>query len=728
MMWQYQFRSRVRPSPTPDDSPPPSPDQRRSASPAQQGPDDLGSRPRPGTPDAPHPRKGRGSLLGQRIQHVSQVLAGAVPGLPQWTAMAGPAPSPPGAEDHPVAPERAAPADLSAILNQDGQRGRSPTIAAHRRSGLPASVLNSARRGSPRPARDEAHAPPARPLAAGQVEQPLLPCTPEPPLQAICPSPPQERPGRPSRHDAVAATLRQVARQMHLPQTAQALADASLTRAISATADTLVGRPLRGAKQVASILGEAADNWWNKPRLSSAHLQLALLGEGVDLSHPAAQARAHAHAVDYGASAATVLDTALPVLHQVTKIGVAGTAMAFGLGRNAGMAAGDAIGRVICEAPPAAGWRAGPELPAAAMSSSRAFKLAGTGLLQWGLGSLTGAAGHMAGQYLAAPLMNLIPRQFLPIDPRAVLPDEMVALMNRLQDGAGDALRRQVQEAQSDIVRIESPSNVLLGQLAFDALTAARFATQGGLPLGAAGQVGAGLAVSACAGMTIGVAMATRQSVAAQQIPDADALRLAVDAHEARPGSDGTAVLAAVPRHAVPLFFPTHIAPAARPNPPGDLEAGEPARNADAAERHRLAGMLTTAKRAVQTVASPVGQAWSRSLASSPLIEPAAPGTAGGITAARVGNTLSNVTASIWNRTTEMAKSTRTTSLISTLSAMAATTTEGPARRVILAVGHTIGIHAAIKPWFDALAVTIPHGDTGVRDHRQEVANRRAGM
>lgn len=571
------------------------------------------------------------------------------------------------------------------------------------------------------PPLDQTRRSAARPVPSG-LEEPQPPHAPETSLQVIIDNPPLQPPAQPPRRDAIAATVRHLARQAHLPQAAQAVADASITRAIGSTADTLVGSPVRGARQVASTVAEAAGNWWTKPRLSSADLQHALTDEGVNLKDGKAQGAAHTHAVKYGESAATLLDTALPVLHQVMKMGVAGTAMTFGLGRSMGMAAADAMGRVMSDFPQAPGLWAGPELPAATLSQDKAIKLASTGLLQWGLGSFTGAVGNMAGQYLVAPLVNLVPRQFQEIDHRAVLPDETVKLMNHLQDGSGDDLRKQVQEAQRDLARIGSASNVLLGELAFDTLTAARFAAQGGLPLGAAGQVSLGTAVSASAGMVIGAVMAMRQSVASQQIPDIAALRLAVAAHKAQPGSDAAARLAAVPRHPVPLFFPRQIAPATHPQPPGDIETGEPMRNADAAERGRLAGMLATARQAVQAVASPVGQAWSQSLGSSRLIEPAAPGT--GITAARAWNTTVNVMASAWNRTTELAKATATTELMSTLGDMAAGSTEGLARRGILAACNAIGIHAAVKPWFDALAI-IPDGDKAIEDHRTEVANRR---
>ncbi len=558
-----------------------------------------------------------------------------------------------------------------------------------------------------------------------ETPQMTAPQTPRPPEPTVPPQP--ERTGLPSRREAFVTAATQALQQMHLPQAGKILANTSLTRELEATANTLL-RPLQVAAQTGSTLLQAGTSWLNRPRQSSEDLQRALLGGGVDLSQPGFQELAHAHAVDYGEHAATVLDTALPTVHSILNLGGAGTSMAFGVSRNSGLAAGDALGRVERGAPQATGVRAGPERPAATLQSGTAFKAMGAGAQQWLLGSVTGAVGNLAGQYLAAPLVNLIPRQFAPVDLRAVLPDETVALMNQLQPGAGDTLRKQVQEAQRDVSTINSASNVRLGQIAFDAITAARFAAQGGLPLGVAGQVGIGLAVSSSAGMVIGAVMASRQSVATHAVPDLPTLRERVEEHLANPGSDGAAALAQVPRNAVPLFFPKQIALAAGPQAPRDLETGhgEPLANADAAQRDRLASMRDTAQWAVQQAVRPlaaVGQAWSQSLGSSPLIEPAAPGTDGAITAGRVLQTASNVAASVVNRAGEMAKATLTTSLMSTGSAMLASTTDGPAREFILAMGNAVGIHAAIKPWFDSLVTEIPQGDAAIRAHRERVVN-----
>lgn len=532
---------------------------------------------------------------------------------------------------------------------------------------------------------------------------------------------------QPSRLDAMQSATTRFLHALHLPQAGSALANASITSELGAKGRRLL-RPLQLAMDAGATLLQASSGWLRRPRMSSEALQQVLLGEGVDLSRPEFQNLAHEHAVDYGRHAATMLDTALPTVHAILKLGGAGTAMTFGLGRNAGLAAGDALGRAQSNLDQARGFVNGPELAARTLPSDTAFKMMGTGVQQWLLGSITGAFGNLAGQYLASPLVNLVPRQFRPIDLRAVLPDETVALMNQLEPGAGDRLRSQVQDAQHEVDALNSNSNVRLGQIAFDSITAASFTIRGGLPLGVAGQVSAGLAVSASAGMVIGAVMAARRSVASHEVPDLQALREAAETHAAHPGSDGSAALAKVRTNAVPLFFPCQTARADGPEAPRDIETGHGAEvaNANPAERSRLAGMRDAARRAVQQVASPlvaVGQAWSQSLSSSPLIEPAPRDAAGTLTAGRVLATASNVAASVANRAGEMAKATLTTSTMATGSAMLASSIHGPAREFVLAIGNAVGIHAAIKPWFNAVTTAIPQGDARIRALRDAVVN-----
>jgi hypothetical protein len=186
----------------------------------------------------------------------------------------------------------------------------------------------------------------------------------------------------------------------------------------------------------------------------------------------------------------------------------------------------------------------------------------------------------------------------------------------------------------------------------------------------------------------------------------------------------------------VPLFYAKQAptAPVDRPRA-ADIETGEPVTTADAPQRGRLATMasstLEVVKWSAQALTQPlavVKQAWAGSLSAKPsLIEPALPGMEEGISARRVLGTASNMAASGLNRTQEMAAATAMTSLLSTGAAIVSAGTDGPARRVALAVLNSVGIQFAVEPWFNALTTNIPRFDKGVAAHRDAVVKRPAG-
>jgi len=519
-----------------------------------------------------------------------------------------------------------------------------------------------------------------------------------------------------SRVAAAADGVAGMARRVGLPQAAAAVRDSSVTQALGGVASAVV---TPAASLVVDVVttGIKGVKQASHSSASSQPLQAALSG---NLAEAGAQMGAHEQAVEYGKHSAQMLDRVLPFVLSVARIGVAGTSMAFGLGRNSGLAAGDALGRAERGAAQSGGFISGSAAPAATLSSQAVGQSVATGVQQWLLGSATGAAGNLAGQFLAAPVLNLIPRQFNPIDARAVVPDETVALMNQLKPGSGSELRDQVKATQGDITNISSESNVRLGQVSFDAVTAGRFAIQGATPLGASGQVAVGLAVSATAGAAIGAVMAVRQSVTTVDIPKIADLRLAV----ASAPADGAAALAQVPTNAVPLFFAKHMG--AAPAHGGEyIEAGQAAAAPNEAQRSRMSQTLETIKNGVIGFANGAGGAVKQAFVTSALNEPlpTTPGAESVSAAGRALATASNVAASGVRRFGQMAASTAVTNSMSTVSNMLASATEGPAQRAVLALGNAVGIHTAIKPWFDALARDIPAGDNAMRAQRQESVN-----
>ena len=127
----------------------------------------------------------------------------------------------------------------------------------------------------------------------------------------------------------------------------------------------------------------------------------------------------------------------------------------------------------------------------------------------------------------------------------------------------------------------------------------------------------------------------------------------------------------------------------------------------------------------VTVPASAVKQAF----VASPLYEPlpTTPGAETASTASRIKHTVDNVVGSGVLRAKEMAYSTMATNAASTVSTMLASTIASPAgQRVALALGSSVGIHTAIKPWFDALASDIPAGDNAMKAKRQESVNTQA--
>ena len=92
----------------------------------------------------------------------------------------------------------------------------------------------------------------------------------------------------------------------------------------------------------------------------------------------------------------------------------------------------------------------------------------------------------------------------------------------------------------------------------------------------------------------------------------------------------------------------------------------------------------------------------------------------------RIGHTADNVVASGVRRAGGMAAATVATSAMSTVSTMLAGAVDGPAKRAVLALGNAVGIHTAIKPWFDSLAGGIPAGDNAMKAKRQESVNTQA--
>lgn len=195
---------------------------------------------------------------------------------------------------------------------------------------------------------------------------------------------------------------------------------------------------------------------------------------------------------------------ALPVLHKALQIGVAGSLPTFGVGRTLGVHYGPRL------------------LP---LSKSDGFKAAQKAGAQWVLGGVGGGVGNLLGKTLIAPVVDTLPRHYRAIDPSAILPDRMVAKMNRLRSGWGDEVRAEIVQQQKEILYLGSQTNVQCAERAFGAATAARFLLQ---PQGFKPTLPKSLAltsgVAGLAGAAVGANMGVNMARAVVHVPRQEAL------------------------------------------------------------------------------------------------------------------------------------------------------------------------------------------------------------
>ncbi len=447
---------------------------------------------------------------------------------------------------------------------------------------------------------------------------------------------------------------------------ANSSAATALGAAAVAVADTVVPpASQRVLAHVATSLQRASEG--------SAQVRTDLQGalEALQRQPGSAQAQDAAHQAlrTYARSTAGYADCMLPVVHKTLAVGVAGAGMAFGVGRSSGVALADLALRSARGDPTSLGLQA-PAIPAGRPGTDAVVNATA----QAALGAAIGGMGSFVGQTLVAPLVNRINRQSAPVDLRAVVPDEMVALMNQLQPGAGTALRAAARAEQQQNVNIASERNVAVGKFFFDAANAVRVGMQGSNTLGVAGNVLAGTAVSSCAGACIGATIAINASLAQARVPDMDQLRAAA----AAPGA-GPAALDTLPTHAVPLFFTKHGTrpetmfsnPVADPRPSREAVLGD------------------------------------------------APGDLPPHTPSRLASTV-NAATSMAQRGVAMLQATTGTTVVAAMTpAFAASMPTQAQADAARAIAAAVGIHTAIQPWFSELAAGIPARDRAIVASRQ---------
>ncbi len=426
-------------------------------------------------------------------------------------------------------------------------------------------------------------------------------------------------------------------------------------------------------------------------------LQTALtaLGAAGPANHRAAQETAHQALGAYGRHAGTVADGLLPILHKALVVGVAGTTPAFGIARSSGIAASDAAGKALRRQPIQGGFSAQTSNVKASESSLQ------DAAAQWAGGALAGALGNMAGQHLIAPLVNKLPIQHVPVDARAVVPDEMVAAMNNLKPGSGDALRASVAQQQKEISNLGSDTNIALGQAAFDTATAIKTAAQGSDTLGLGRAIGAGVVTSGLAGAAIGTGIGVNAGFAKIKVPDLAQLRTAVQ---------NRTPLDQVPKADMPLFYSKRM----QPGDAKSLQAtllGSPLREPRPVDARANAGALSADALAAQR--RPTGAQ--------------APRPSAAMQALNIGATVMNVATSVAERGGRMAVATIGPLAAGVAAPLIASLIESPSRANAARAGiQAMGIHHAIRPWFQSVASGIPAADARIGAGRQQAVDAAA--
>jgi hypothetical protein len=229
------------------------------------------------------------------------------------------------------------------------------------------------------------------------------------------------------------------------------------------------------------------------------------------------------------------------LINKALKVGLAGSASTFGVGRTLGLHIG-------AHTVPA---DAGPGLQTVQRAAA-----------QLGLGAVGGAIGNLAGQYLVAPVVDSLPSRFQAVDPAAVLPDRMVAKMNRIRSGWGNEMRAAVVEQQKETQELGSNTNIHFGEKAFSAATVARLLL---LPPGFKPNLPQSVvlnsATSVVAGGAVGLNMGVNMARSNVRIP----LSQTLDRLLADPSHPQSQEVAMQDAQSVPLFYAHRTKPEKTP-------------------------------------------------------------------------------------------------------------------------------------------------------------------
>jgi hypothetical protein len=313
------------------------------------------------------------------------------------------------------------------------------------------------------------------------------------------------------------------------------------------------------------------------------------------------------------------------------------------------------------------------------------------GAAQLGLGAVGGAIGNLIGQTVVAPIVDRSARKFEPVDPQAVLPDRMVAKMNRIRSGWGDEVRASIVNQQKEVMQLNSDTNVQFGEKAFTAATIARTLLQPSsfkpnLPQ----SVAISGAVSTVAGGAVGLHMGINMARSAARIPRADTLDRVL-ASKPRERNEDAAMSDA---QSLPLFY-SHLTP-------GD-------------QRPSIGQAIT--------------DSWHRGDLREPAPTPWNPDERmvprdRGMRMQNMGADLRNIGQSVAHRSGHLIHATAAPVAIATSQpfVVSAMPNDFSARAAGLVL-PALAMKLVIRPWFNALAGGIPRHDAAMRAERQKAVD-----
>jgi hypothetical protein len=404
----------------------------------------------------------------------------------------------------------------------------------------------------------------------------------------------------------------------------------------------------------------------------------------------------------YGAQRGTLGDFIVPLAHKAAIVGIAGTGMAFGLGRSSGMAAAEVGQDAWLGNLTNLGWSATqPPHPSSVSDHFKEMSRGGVKIaLQWGAGAAIGGLGNMAGETMMKPFVNaFFKRVHAPMHPDAAVPGPTCRWMNEQEPGAGDALRAEFKRKAFDVTaNVGDKTNIRYGRAAFMAAASIRAFIQGDKKLGFAGNLGTGTAGSTGAGLAIGMAMAIRSAHVTIAVPTPEAVRAA----EASGATLAQVMANPANTVEIPVAYTKHL-----PKPICKAVKAVTTRSSELET-----GRWETVKDAVKAVGAPV-TAVVKSLQETPIRDPARNPL----------HTVSNILGTWGQRSILMARSTGPGAMMRSVAIPCARLAEGEdhtkSGRLIRASASAFDLYFVIKPWFVSLAEKIVGGDAKVKEARE---------